>query len=418
MKLRTLASTHGLSVLALAMPALPRHIPGDRLVANLTQRLKSAPKSVEIYYLIGRAHYATFSNTVESEWLKKGEVEYFDQENGLPNLSGHIYPWDKKTFVKDTVDNRRHVEGAIRNLRTALDLMAQKFNSTRAQPSSELAHLTLACTFESAALLAGKVNIGERYKTLTTPKQWREMAASEYLLAFQRTIATDSKIAYEPIFGLEELVSYEAGKSFLRLAPKANESPKVRIAIKKLEKVPKTGMVTPLIVDLSEGKSLNDLLEPTNKVSFDLDGTARSQSYSWVKPSTAFLVWDPMNDGKITSGRQLFGNATWWMLWDNAYAALDALDDNRDGWLSGKELKGLALWYDRNGNGRSDPGEVVPIEKTPIQALRTLFDGRIGDSYVSRNGVLLRSGQTLPTYDWVTTSIQLKDDLGSSGKKL
>ena len=93
------------------------------------------------------------------------------------------------------------------------------------------------------------------------------------------------------------------------------------------------------------------------------------------------------------------------MLWENAYAAMDALDDNRDGWLRGKELIGLALWYDRNGNGKSDPGEVEPIEKTPIQALRTSFDGHHGDSMVSSNGVQLRDGRSLPTYDWVTSSL-------------
>jgi len=36
---------------------------------------------------------------------------------------------------------------------------------------------------------------------------------------------------------------------------------------------------------------------------------------------------------------------------------MDALDDNHDGWLTGNELHGLALWYDRNGNGKCDPGK-------------------------------------------------------------
>ncbi len=170
-------------------------------------------------------------------------------------------------------------------------------------------------------------------------------------------------------------------------------------------RLPKDYAVTPLVLDLTDSKSLSSLVEPSRQVKFDLDGTGRPQTYGWVKPSTAFLVWDPYAEGKITSGRQLFGNATWWMLWPNAYAALDALDDNRDGWLTGKELHGLALWYDRNGNWKCDPGEVVPIEQTPIVALCTSFNRRQGLSYVSSKGVLLRDGRVLPTYDWVTRSL-------------
>lgn len=163
-----------------------------------------------------------------------------------------------------------------------------------------------------------------------------------------------------------------------------------------------------MILDLTETKSLSSLLNSSHQTSFDLDGSGRKQTYNWVQPSTGFLVWDPYNEGKITSGRQLFGNATWWMLWSNAYEALDALDDNHDGWLNGKELKGLALWYDRNSNGKSDAGEVISIEKTEITGLRTKFDSREGDSFVSSSGVQLKNGQLLPTYDWVTTPLENK----------
>ena len=164
--------------------------------------------------------------------------------------------------------------------------------------------------------------------------------------------------------------------------------------------------MTPLVLDLSGAKPLAELLDNTLNVKFDLDGSGRSQAYTWVKPTTGFLVWDPLKEGRITSGRQLFGNATWWMLWPNAFAALDALDDNHDGWLTGRELKGLAIWFDRNSNGKCDPGEVVPIEQTPITALRTSYDSKSGTSLVSTLGLRLRDGRTLPTYDWVVSSTQ------------
>ena len=50
-------------------------------------------------------------------------------------------------------------------------------------------------------------------------------------------------------------------------------------------------------------------------------------------------------------GLQLFGSVTWWLFWEDGYAPLAALDDNHDGRLEGAELKGIAIWFDRNGNG-------------------------------------------------------------------
>ncbi len=405
MKLLFASALTGMTLLALAKPMAPGHIPGDRLVANLTARLQKEPNNPAIYYLIGRAHYAIFSRAVESSWSKMGEVEVFQREPGLPSLSsisGNIYPWDSKTAVKDTPTNRRHVTEAIRNLRKALDLADHPINSQQPTTDVALAHLTLGCVFECGALLAPNITLADPYKTLTKTNQWRLAAASEYLLAYEGSISVDSKEATEPMFGLQTLVAYESGESFLRICPSSKESKSVRDGVSKLKSLPPPNAITPLVLDLTQRKNLDDLLQPATKVNFDLDGSGRVQTYDWVKPTTAFLVWDPEHEGKITSGRQLFGNATWWMLWDNAYAALDALDDNRDGWLSGKELRGLALWYDRNGNGKSDPGEVIPIEQAQITALNTHSDGRDGLSFSSSEGLKLKDGRVLPTYDWVT----------------
>jgi hypothetical protein len=91
------------------------------------------------------------------------------------------------------------------------------------------------------------------------------------------------------------------------------------------------------------------------------------------------------------------------MFFEDGYHALDALDDNRDGELSGNELKGLSLWFDRNSNGVSDPGEVVPIEKTGIAAISVRATSRSGDSPCNMAGLRMQDGRVLPTYDWVTT---------------
>jgi hypothetical protein len=117
------------------------------------------------------------------------------------------------------------------------------------------------------------------------------------------------------------------------------------------------------------------------------------------------LVWDPLNKGEITSGRQLFGTATWWLLFANGYAALDALDDNRDGMLSGSELRGIGVWFDKNGNGRADPGEVQPITDFGVQAIRTRSTGSDHGMLMNTQGLTLKNGTVVPTYDWVVSPI-------------
>ena len=54
------------------------------------------------------------------------------------------------------------------------------------------------------------------------------------------------------------------------------------------------------------------------------------------------------------------------MFFENGYQALAALDDDGDGYLTGKELEGLAVWRDKNGNGICDAGEVVPVGQLGI----------------------------------------------------
>jgi hypothetical protein len=204
-------------------------------------------------------------------------------------------------------------------------------------------------------------------------------------------------------------VSYEAGSSYLRLLKErgatTDEEPTAKVIqtnLTRFEKLPLA--MTPLVLSLHPTGNLADLLTPDAHVRFDLDGTGQPRFYQWLKPDTAMLVWDPSHAGRIESGRQLFGSVTWWIFWKDGYQALSALDDDHDGWIRGAELTGLALWFDRNQNGVSDPGEVVPIERTGIEALAANSNGWDGASPMNSGGVLMKDGRVLPSWDWVVTS--------------
>jgi hypothetical protein len=164
--------------------------------------------------------------------------------------------------------------------------------------------------------------------------------------------------------------------------------------------------ITPIVFDLSSTGSLTDRLASNKPVYFDLNGDdVPDRLTTWVKPTTAILVWDPADSRSVRSGRQLFGSVTWWMFWSDGYAALRALDDNRDGKLSGAEMDGLSAWFDRNGNGISDEAGVTPVQllgnseiscrsdQTDVSgALRSPMNGR---------GIRFSDESTVPSFDWV-----------------
>jgi hypothetical protein len=59
-----------------------------------------------------------------------------------------------------------------------------------------------------------------------------------------------------------------------------------------------------------------------------------------------------------------------------------------------EDQKGLAVWFDRNQNGVSDSGEVVPLDQTGIEALsvRATRETEIREASIARaDGVVVRT---------------------------
>lgn len=86
-----------------------------------------------------------------------------------------------------------------------------------------------------------------------------------------------------------------------------------------------------------------------------------------MKEETGFLVWDPLDEGRIESGRQLFGNYTWQIFWKDGFEPLEHLDDDSNGALEGDELKGLSVWHDRGTDGISNGSEVEPLSSFGVK---------------------------------------------------
>jgi hypothetical protein len=371
--LRTSILLSAVAVIAPAKPAMRTNAPVERLVSNMSDYVKAHPRDADGYYILGRIHYTAFAlNATEIPSNQESESNVHPGRPAGQTRDAAAIPEEQRAT---------HLKEALRLLKRAVAL----------DPKNGLYELGLACVLEDGR------------------RDWREEAIAHYLSAYRLSIGEDQQRTRKPLNGLHSLVSYEAGNSYVQLVKERGIKDSEAAAVKEIEektaameKLPR-GPVSPIVLSLSSGARLDDLLAPALRIHFDLDGTGRDQTYSWLRPDAALLVWDPEHTGRITSGRQLFGNVTWWMFWENGYRALAALDDDRDGWLKGPELAGLALWFDHNQNGIADPGEVIPIEEAGVEALAVRADGWYGTSPMNARGVRLRDGRVLPTWDWLAT---------------
>mgnify|MGYP001199978533 CR=1 FL=1 len=241
---------------------------------------------------------------------------------------------------------------------------------------------------------------------------WLDQALDQYRKAFEQGMADEPPMGSIPAF--PGPVSLEAGDGYLRLtASDASRIPvpdgfreRVAARVKELDGYRRVNTVSPILLALDGCHTLDELLLPGHRVLFDVDGDLVEEPWPWIAPSTGWLVWDPDREGSITSGRQLFGTGSGWFFFPDGYRVLDALDDDRNSELRGAELTGIAVWFDRDSDGVSDRGEVVPVEALGIVALATEATERVGRSLGNACGLELADGRVLPTYDWVLEAQQ------------
>ncbi len=200
----------------------------------------------------------------------------------------------------------------------------------------------------------------------------------------------------------------EAGERILALSPPpaTDEEKKARAGIE--EQVAKlremvdnaSQWITPIVVPLGDEGALEELLDPTRVVTFDLVGDGRARRWPWVRGTTGILAWDPRGTGRIERAQQLFGSYTWSIPWRSGYEPLSWLDDDGDGRLRGRELAGLVVWRDADQDGVSGPGEVASLAAWGIRSL-----GVRGTTWCP-DGVERSDGDIRPTWDWMPRSVR------------
>ncbi|XAM01692.1 hypothetical protein OT109_09885 [Phycisphaeraceae bacterium D3-23] len=449
MRTRLLRQLATLTLTATCVFALTTPVPGqfmlapeapvERLARNLGAYLDENPDNAEAHFMLARVHYIAFAqNSPVIRAMSEGSAQE------LPRLADPKLQWglddqpdfDEDALVEHALNAITHFEHAIAldqenalyRLGLASILEQAADYADLIGPLEDLAPESPATEGESdedaekAAEAKSDEDLGETEEAGDADPEsgdkplydtYIDRAIDENFRAYElhREEAVASDHIMHPFFP----IAYEAGKAYLRLVEEHRVEPvdeelaaQINADIAAIDAKPQA--ITPIIfrVEGDAPTHLDELLDPALQVDFDLDGDGTAERRPWVRPDTALLVWDPQRTGEITSGKQLFGNMTFFMLFDDGYQALDALDNNRDGQLAGDELLGLALWHDRNANAISDPGEVTPIEDTAVRSIATTQTGLEDIHPRSNAGLVLSNGETRPTWDWIAHEIMVE----------
>ncbi|WP_042336746.1 tetratricopeptide repeat protein [Bradyrhizobium sp. DOA9] len=362
-----------LFLLAAMSPALGRwegvdveRIPVARLIENLEKIAKDNPASTEALLNLGRAHGMAYAQKSDPLTVPKAY-------HGIQSPAVPFNAVASAAIPSANIAAQAHLQAALKAYQQAMEL----------DKDNLVIRLGLAWLTEQAGR---KDDAVRQYRSIATDAWEKEKSLTS--LGFGGRTLTGEVASY-----LVPLLDPEKDKLEI-------ETLKDRVAT--MRKLPHP--VTPIAVPLADGLTTPDLEAPDTRVTFDVDGSGLGREWSWITPKAAWLVSDPTHDGKIDSGRQLFGNVTFWMFWNNGYAPLAALDDDRDGILTGKELAGFALWHDANSNGVADLGEVKPVSAYDIVAIsckwQTLNNNPDKVAF-SPNGVVFRDGKTRPSFDLV-----------------
>jgi len=156
---------------------------------------------------------------------------------------------------------------------------------------------------------------------------------------------------------------------------------------------------TPLVLAFDDAPV--QYLTDTGRATFDLstaqDGSAVRTD--WPTAATPWLALDRDGDGRISSGRELFGSATrvGERSASNGFEALAALDSNRDRVIDRRDpaFERLLVWSDRDGDRESTAGELRSLASHGVVRIELGFgvdprcDGR-GNCEVERAALVWR----------------------------
>lgn len=379
--------------------ARPTDAPIDKLFQKVRAGLQTNPKNAGAHYYLGRLHSLRFGSDSKT-------VPVYNYGPGFKSSVVFLFPQWLTIQVpvtrkpgKLTQANKEDLLQSISHYKTADELDVK----------NSLYTFGLAWMLEQGAPFAKEVPHprwipGQK----ADAKIWLKESLRFYRLAFEKSYKSDLK-GSRMIDLPERYISEQAANGIFRILKSypdwKSRSSEISDLKQQIKKLPRSGGITPIIFPANGFAELNQLTNPNSVVRFDLRGLGVAENWSWVNANAILLVWDPLRTGRITSGRQLFGNGTWFMFWNNGYEPLAMLDMNNDGWLRGEELRGIRGWQDINVNAVSESGEVRELSEFGVMAIcsrpKTNPSGGLSCGF----GIERPFGRVSPSYDWVSSPV-------------
>jgi tetratricopeptide (TPR) repeat protein len=357
------------------IPAEIEKVPVSRLAENLEGILKKEPKNVQVRFNLARLHAMAYALKADETSIRKGR----EQDGAWFGYEPRPVPFEVKKN-----DDAGKEDAARKHLEKAINLYDEV---VKEKPDHLIAQLGRAWC------------VAQRGK--------KDDAVKEYRKVIETAWEKEKDLKTAPL-GWHGITS-ETARYLIPLLDAEKDKEEIETLKKRTEqlrKVPRP--ITPIALPLRDGMSSAEMIDLSARVSFDADGSGLQRTWTWIHRDAGWLVYDPRHTGKITSALQLFGSVSFWCFWDNGYQALSALDDDGDGWLRGKELTGLAVWRDANGNGVCEPGEVKPLDEYGIIAIRCRADAGPSAPHCAAQalrGVVFKDGSTRPTFDFVLRQV-------------
>ncbi len=342
------------------------NVPIARLVANLERLIREKPNDANLHVNLARTHAMAWAQRTEDVDIARGYERWGPWFGREP---------DAVPFAMSPTRDAARLKAAEPHLQEALREYAE---AIRLAPNNLIALLGQAWLTEKS---------GDRTKAIT-----------QYRAIVERAYTTESvqRAMGRPI--TEEAAGYLV--SLLDPERDREEIATLRARVDRIKALPRP--ITPIVIPLRDGLTVDALVAPQMPVRFDADGSGLRKAWTWITPDGGWLVYNQRTDPSVTSALQLFGNVTFWLFWDDGYDALCALDDDGDFSLSGAELAHMAVWQDRNSNGRSESGEVRPLHAWGIQAVscrHEIIESHDDVAAWSSEGVTLSDGRHRPTWD-------------------
>ncbi len=368
-------------------------VPVETLLDNLERLAADDPENVTFQMNLGRVHaMAWVQAEPELKIRKNARDEFADVTPFFGFAPANLPFWGRRSKPVENADNERqaHLDQAAGHFQRALDL----------QPDNLVARLSLAWCLD------------QRDDTMEAIDAYRQVVAA----AWEKENEMNR-------FGLgyRSVTVEAAGYLKLKLDPEsdAEEIADLNRKIETIRRKPRP--ITPIAIPLGEQTTYPAVFDPGATVAFDADGTDSGKTWTWIRPTAGWLVFDQKGQGQIDSALQMFGNVTFWCFWEDGYQAMRALDHNGDNLLTGRELQHLAIWQDANSNGISEHGEVRPLDQHGIVGLHcrpqaSNVDALSGSSEILQHsrGVIYADGSTRPSFDVILRSVSESQPNSSS----